>query len=366
MQQLPVVAYVKPTNYCNVGCEHCYLPESVRANGLRMAPDVLVATARMIRDMAAKQRAGGVMWIWHGGEPLVVSPEWYADASRVLDVELGDRIESIQTSLIPYRHEFAPYIHERCNSFVGSSIDFSQRKIKGSVEAYHDLWMRKVEMARADGIRIVPGMVPTKDDVTNASAIVGWLLDRGFDEFNVERYNSFGIFNATGRPSNREHSEFLIGLFDEVVVRRMGNGLPVPRVRTLLSAIRGVLFDQPGDRWGGKCMSSFVVVEPDGSTNNCPDKANVEKSFSTVQDGVDAFFAAPRRREWIRVQSSGNPNDYCHSCENVAWCKGCCPISPNKPDTEGDCSGFSRFLSRVRLYLSTPEGRAIGERYLNV
>ena len=28
----PVTAYVKPSDYCNVGCEHCYLPLAVRAD----------------------------------------------------------------------------------------------------------------------------------------------------------------------------------------------------------------------------------------------------------------------------------------------------------------------------------------------
>ena len=36
-----ITAYVKPTNFCNVGCTHCYLPEAVRAHQGRMTPAVL-------------------------------------------------------------------------------------------------------------------------------------------------------------------------------------------------------------------------------------------------------------------------------------------------------------------------------------
>ena len=36
-----ITAYLKPTNYCNVDCAHCYLPESVRANKNKMTPETL-------------------------------------------------------------------------------------------------------------------------------------------------------------------------------------------------------------------------------------------------------------------------------------------------------------------------------------
>lgn len=361
--QLPVVAYVKPTNYCNVGCEHCYLPESVRANAFRMTEDTLAGAAQLMQRMVTAQRAPGVLWIWHGGEPLTVPVTWYKAAGAILDAHIESRIESIQTSLIPYKGEFAPFIHDRCDSQLGSSIDFSQRKIKGSVEGYHDLWMKKVEMARADQIRVTPGIVPTKAELGRAGDIVTWMVDRGFAAFNVEKYNAYGAFNAAGCPSNKEHSDFLTELFHEVVIHRYQKGLTAPVVRVLQAAIGGVLHGEPGDRWGGSCMSSFVVVEPDGSLNNCPDKSTIDRPFSLLNEGPDAFLSSRERRNWIRLQVIGHGNRYCVTCDNSAWCKGGCPITPNDPDGQGDCSGYSRFIGNVRSFVSTPEGREVAERY---
>lgn len=43
-----LTVYLKPTNYCNVGCDFCYLPEDVRANKARMSADTLDATLGMV------------------------------------------------------------------------------------------------------------------------------------------------------------------------------------------------------------------------------------------------------------------------------------------------------------------------------
>lgn len=353
--------YLKPTNYCNVGCDHCYLPEETRADKHTMSAQTLHATARLAKELAVREGHDEVHFIWHGGEPLVLSPEYYFKAQSVLKDALGDfkYSQSLQTSLIPYREEWSRLVAEVFNYHIGSSVDFSQRKVKSSSTAYLDLWMDKVNLARSHGHFVHPGMVPTRFEIPRSKEIYQWFVDNGFKAFNVERYSKFGG-KLIDWPSNKEHSHFLIGLFNEVVsdLEKQGHA---PAINVVIGAIRGVILGLPGDRWGTRCQGEFVVVEPDGSMNTCPDRARHEAAYSNTNDGVEAFIESPERRKWIRVNDVTHKESHCHTCEFRHFCKSGCPVTPNGPrNGQAECSGYKSYLLHVADYVErNPEQKKL-------
>jgi radical SAM protein with 4Fe4S-binding SPASM domain len=358
-----ITAYVKPTNFCNVGCSHCYLPEAVRADRKRMSFDTLRQLVAFLRDMATYGRHQGTHVLWHGGEPLTLPPEFFFEAGAILDEGLPGHTESLQTSLIPLRPDHIPVLQQRCGHHVGTSIDFSQRRIKGSVESYHDLWMKKVDLARQNSILVIPGVVPTVGEIGREAEMVRFFVERGFDFFNIDRYNAYGT-SFPDRPSNHQHAHFLCGLYDALMAELERSGR-APLVGAMRGVLAGILEGLGGDRWGTTCQSNFVVVEPDGSLNTCTDKAGVEESYGNVADGFRAFATNKFRRKWIRHQAMTHRQDFCLTCENASWCKSACPITPNgAPDGEDECSGYKSFISHVRTRLETETGRALAHAYL--
>lgn len=361
---MSLTAYIKPTNYCSVGCEHCYLPEDVRADHRTMTRETLINTAKLLVDMAKRENQPYLHIIWHGGEPMMLTPDWYWEACEVLDevIGAGYYTQSFQTSLIPYKTSWKKLLTERFDSFIGSSIDFSQRKVKSSSEAYLDLWMRKVTNARNDGMYIVPGMVPTKNEIGRGEEIVSWFIENNFAEFNIERYSKIGG-HFLDWPTNKQHGEFLKEVFDSLMTKKK-SGIQVPYVKLISSAINGVLFNIPGDRWGGTCQKSFIVIEPDGSLNTCPDRARHEKAFSNVSDGAGAFVMSESRRNWIRIQNVTHKKSYCQTCDYQTWCQSGCPVTPNGPEeNQTECSGYKTFLNYVRDFCSTEENRLLAIDY---
>jgi radical SAM protein with 4Fe4S-binding SPASM domain len=365
----PLTAYLKPTNGCSVGCSHCYLPESVRANKNRMSLDVVAASAKLLSDMAARQRAPGIHVVWHGGEPLGVPVEWFLDAGSILDELIPGHSESIQTSLIPYRTEHAELIRRRFDGGIGSSMDFTQRTIKGSSESYASLWMRKVEAARADGLVVIPGTVPSKAEIDRGREMVDWFVERDFTAFNVDRYNHFspsGFVRDEARPSNAEHARFLDGLLSALLERLDRTGR-APAVNVAVAAIAGTLLDAPGDRWGTTCQHAFLVVEPDGSTNSYPDRSATETPFSSVSSGFAGFEASEGRRTWIRTQERSHRTNDCLSCRYSGWCRSGCPITPNgSRDGEDECSGYRSHLDRISSMAESDSGRELLLAYLRM
>lgn len=346
--------YMKPTNFCTVGCDHCYLPEDTRANKHTMSEDKVREVARMALKLAKMEGHSGIHFIWHGGEPLMLKPEWYYRAGEILDEEIGPDYftESMQTSLIPYKDNWASLFTDRYGKCIGTSVDFTQRRIKNSSEHYLDFWMKKVNMARNKGIYVTPGMVPTKNEINRAEEIVDWICDQKFHEMNVERYSKVGTMQALDWPSNAQHSEFLIRMFDRLMERFM-KGDHAFQSNVTVSAILGILFQQPGDRWGTNCQRQFLVVEPDGSLNTCPDRAHHEKPFSNTSDGAESFKRSKGRRNWIKIQDITHKESHCTTCKYNTWCKSGCPMTPNGPENgQKECSGFKSFLTHVDNFMS--------------
>lgn len=348
----PVIAYLKGSDYCNVGCDHCYLPLEVRANKYRMDQETLTAAISAIRSMVERQRAPGALIVWHGGEPLTLPISYMQEACAEVRRAMPDALQSIQTSLIPYKSEWSDLVHQYFEGSIGSSIDFSQRTIRGEVSRYLDLWLEKVALARADGCDVIPGMVPSKGELGRGTEIVDWMESNGFRHWNIDRYNSFSKYDPN-RPLNVEHSKFLTEVFDAVMNRaRQG---AYHRVNTVSAAFSGILTGAPGDRWGGSCSRDFIVVNPDGSTSSCPDKISYE-TFSNIRDGFSAFEQSSARKDWIRLHLAGHRNNDCPTCPFNTFCKSGCPLTPNAPEAEGECSGYHRHLRHVQAFAkSEPE-----------
>lgn len=360
-----LTVYLKPTNFCNVGCDFCYLPESVRADKHKMSSDVLDASLDLVRELATREGHDRISILYHGGEPLSLSAEslyWYSD--RVRDRLSSFEIqENIQTSLIPLRESHIPFIHERCGSFVGSSIDFTGRTIKGSNATYVDLWLSKVAVARANGIDVGPIMVPTTNETASPEKVYNWFKDNGFLYFNIERYNGYGA--GVDRPDNQQHSLFLQSLFD-MAMADLEKGEPFVVNNAVSASIGGVLHNQPGERWGGKCQRDFLVINPDGSLNTCPDRIEYEvNEWPKAQDGIDAFQTSPIRKDWIKVQMIDHVENHCKTCTYRSFCKSGCPITEHQVHSGGgECAGYRGHLSHVDKFVSTAQGREFASAYL--
>ncbi|RMG24704.1 MAG: SPASM domain-containing protein [Methanobacteriota archaeon] len=346
-----LTVYIKPTNYCNVGCDHCYLPEEVRKDKSRMDLSQWRASIRFARSIAKARGDDSIQLIWHGGDPFVLPPDWMMEAGLAAREELDGvrHSQAIQSSIIPFRREHVPVVHEIFGGGIGSSIDFTQRTIGGSVDNYLELFMRKVDIARENGIHVGCIMVPTVKETQKGKAkwIVDWMEGNGFDGIHIERFNDFGSGKGSPlRPSNAQQSHFLIEMFDVVVERFVSNGTLFV-TNTVYGALNGILRGVSGDKWGTTCQHDFVIINPDGRLNTCPDRIEEEiGDYGRVQDGVKNFLESTTRKKWVRHSRTTHQKSWCMTCEFNSWCKSGCPLIENEPYP--NCSGFKPYLLHVK------------------
>lgn len=340
-----ISAYLKVTNYCNVGCDFCYLPEGSRADRTRMSKEVLAGAIKTAELQAATERSSSVLYIIHGGEPLSLSPD-------ILDSFCNDIAElatlpyelSLQTSLIPLRPQHIPVIQKHFKGVVGSSIDFSGRMINSSSDDYISLWLKKIDLGRSGGLDVYPIFVPGKKDLGRAKEIVDWMINNSFLSFSLERFNTYGN-DSSDKPTNKEHARFLIDI-SRVILDYAEKGIFVAN-NVFQAAIAGVHSGVSGDRWGGSCIRNFLVINPDGETNFCPDKIEFASSFGNVKDAPEYILKSKDRIKASVEYVTGHKNSFCTSCEFSAWCNSGCPITENSIANGGECSGYKSYLNWV-------------------
>lgn len=71
---------VKPTHMCNFNCSYCYDAQTRRKLGTkRMTLEIVEKTCEMFKEPAC------ITWTWHGGEPTMMSVEFYIAAQEIFN-----------------------------------------------------------------------------------------------------------------------------------------------------------------------------------------------------------------------------------------------------------------------------------------
>jgi uncharacterized protein len=116
---------VQPTPFCNIDCRYCYLPD--RTNKAVVAEATLANLFSQV--FASGWVEGGVTVVWHAGEPMVLSIDFYRRAFRLID-----RLKPAEMSLTHSFQTNGTLIDDSwCDFFaaeqisVGVSIDGPQR-----------------------------------------------------------------------------------------------------------------------------------------------------------------------------------------------------------------------------------------------
>ena len=355
--------YLKPTNFCNIGCDHCYIPIEMRDRKHLMSDEVLVHAAQTFGEMKKFYGQENVSILWNGGEPLSVSRSWYENASEILDRHLGPHTQSMQTSLIPLRREFLPYIHTRMCDSIRVGFNFNSRKINGSWKSYESLFMEKVTLVREEGIDIDLAITVSQQEIGHQDAIVQWFSLNGFHKFRSERYTEIAV-NDPNYVGNREISDWNIGLFDVLMTRIRDGKQPIAEYN-ITAGIKVVLSGERSHRWGPTCTSDFFVVEPNGDVFNCTDKVGKERPMGHVSMGWEGLLTSPERLRMIQEHSIDGMESYCLECEYFEVCRGGCPILPRSRSTDqSDCAGNKHFLEYIRNVADTQEGMDLIQVYL--
>lgn len=332
------VIIAKPTKLCNADCSYCSSPP----DGSNAWGEHELET--LFSSLKGHVSASGTV-IWHGGEPMLMGPDFYRMAWEIAQKHTPGMKFSMQSNLLLYKSkQWKPIFEDIFRGSCSTSYDpdETQRTIKGSTKKYNSTFFRKIDEVMADGFN--PLVIGTFTEQT--SDLMHLMYEK-----SKSRVNPYHIRLNYCSPVGREagaglliepetYGAKLIEIYDRWIDDVPGF------VVTPLDLMLGKLIGTEGDRcpWTRRCGGTFLGVMPNGDIYNCGDFSDVSEDwrYGNIFDGtytpsrqavnfyrktdsaniIPAMLASPaavqiKRREVLQ------PLD-CQSCRHFEECQGGC------------------------------------------
>ncbi|MEO0090978.1 MAG: radical SAM protein [candidate division WOR-3 bacterium] len=341
--------YLKPTDRCNLFCDHCFVPLEAKQKSQKLSVEVINALCDFIEKLGEPQ----VHVIWHGGEPLFYGVDLIEEYSSIIRSKLGNRvIFSLQTNLICDQKELGSlvrFVKEYTNSNIGTSFDFEIRKYRNSFELFKQIWYQNVKFLVKNDIFVNVVITITKlVSVDKLFSFIREMKNDGVKSFHLERFtpSGNGLLNKDRLYLN--HREFF-GFLEEVLERYiflLKEGF-LFRLNPFDKMVKSYFFGKGGGCFSGDCMSRMITISPDGSVSNCPDLAFYEEyTFGNLlTDPPEKILLNKKRLHTIKYQETF----ICLDCEYFNICHGGCPHHFFGFDRESCKKFFRTFTENVNI-----------------
>lgn len=313
---------IKPTRLCNADCAYCSTPANAAG---RMSLEQFEVIMQKVAPLLAPRPH----LIWHGGEPMLMGPEFYRAAGEIVRRYAPEMAVGMQSNILLYASDrWKDVIANEFGGRISTSFDPDERNrtLKGSVDAYSARFVRKLDELCADGFR--PGVIGTFDEA--AIPFAGKLYDLCRDRKLLARFNyryPAGRADGIGQAISPEsYGAMLCDLFDRWLVDR-----EMDRVTPLDQMIQRVfaMGEKQAQRcpWTSHCGGRFLGIEFDGATFHCPEFSDLRdpsmQMGNIFTDSLDQLFASPYSRI-IRRRRVDLRDDCRESCPHFAECEGGC------------------------------------------
>lgn len=208
------IVMIQATPFCNINCSYCYLPN--RNDKRRLDLGLLEPLFTKLDDAGLLGEEVSV--VWHAGEPLVLSPDFYraafAEIARL--VGPGTRIvHHVQTNGLLLTQAFCDLFKE-AGVQVSLSVDgpaflHDRVRVTRSGQGTHAAAVKAAELLRANGIGFPVIAVLTAESLAHPDAIYDFLLEIGAQTFgfNIDEMEGHNRESSFGGEAEAAYGRFL-------------------------------------------------------------------------------------------------------------------------------------------------------------
>jgi radical SAM protein with 4Fe4S-binding SPASM domain len=311
----------KPTKNCNADCLYCAAPPDGEH---RWSMDDFKFWFEKVSPYLTDQ----AHIIWHGGEPMLMGPEFFYKAHDFAKSVHPNVKFGMQSNILLYSASLWKDILENLmEGRISTSFDPDEmyRTLKGSTEAYTRRFYEKLELLAEDGFR--PLVIGTYSQLTwtfgmkmyEKSLSYG---DRAFDlRFNY-RYPAGRDMGKGEMLSPETYGVMLIELYDRWI-----NDVPEFQITPLNQMLKKVIgIESASCPWTKSCGGHILGIEPSMDTYNCSEFADLdggEYRFGNMRtDSMEAMLGSQASLA-IRRRRVNLPMD-CTTCRHFQLCEGGC------------------------------------------
>jgi uncharacterized protein len=273
------IVVLQPTPFCNINCSYCYLPRRtdkavMSQHTLRCAFEKVFESGWASDDLSV---------IWHAGEPLVLSTEFYEGAFQTIEALRPRSVRvrhSMQTNAMLISHEWCE-LFKAWHVGVGVSIDGPKRfndahRLARNGKSTFEAALAGIRLLREEGVPFHVISVLSQASMDAAEELLAFYEAEGIEDvcFNVEESEGAHVSTLFASAGLQARFEEFLGLF----WRRARDGRRIRFIREIDGMLPRV-FRSEQDPFKN------IQVEPFGMVNiDC--KGNVS-SFSPELLGLE-------------------------------------------------------------------------------
>jgi uncharacterized protein len=186
---------VQPTAFCNIDCRYCYLPNRT-SKGCLSLDNFRSVMANLERDGAL---APGFELLWHAGEPLTLTPEYYRQANAFMQEAVGHLLggQSFQTNGTLITDRWCDLFKE-LGASVGVSLDgpkatHDRNRVTRAGTGTFDHVVRGIETLRRNNVNFYVMAVVDKHSLADPDAIFRFAEDHGIERLCINVEETEGI-----------------------------------------------------------------------------------------------------------------------------------------------------------------------------
>ena len=372
-----VVVILKVTERCNINCSYCYFfngsDSSFKNHAARISLQTVENVAKYFKKACEKLSIKNLRFDFHGGEPLLLKPEYLSSICNILIQELSETVKvefTLQTNAMLINEEWI-----RLFSFYHINLGIS---IDGP-EEYHDKYRydhkgKGTYVRTREAINLLRSHA--KRSKLNFGVGVLSVINPDFSAKKIYRHfvdelklNSFDFLLPDNTWDSFKKEDFYgekIGFFlKELFDEWAGDNNPKIYVRILNSIISSLLglklhFHDLGG-WLEDLL--LVTVNSDGGigpddTYRSADPNFMQLGLTVTNSTLEDLLAHPTIK--MLISSSKNVPDHCQTCNWVKTCKGGSLLhryssSNNFNNPSVYCDGLKYFFDHIYRFIETHE-----------
>ncbi len=354
----PFYVMAKPVgSSCNLSCSYCYYLSKEKG---RMSDALL---EEFIRQNIEAQTQPEILFIWHGGEPLLLPLIYYA---RALELQQkyahGRHIDNcLQTNGTLLNDEWCQFFREH-NFLIGISID-GPEPMHNTFRQDFEHTLRGIRLLQKHGVEWNAMATVNSRNADNPIEFYHFFKDLGckYLQFTpvVERTNprqalESVAMNSEGWAKNAsittesvepmQWGRFLTGLYDEWIKEDVGS-------------IFVQLFDATLANWVGQppglcSMSSLCglspALQPDGSLYSCDHFVFPSYKLGNIHHQTIAEMMYGQQQQRFMRTKVDSLSQRCRECDYLFACHGECPRNRFLSGNENYlCEGYRMFFRHV-------------------
>ncbi|MFI3303495.1 MAG: anaerobic sulfatase maturase [Rikenellaceae bacterium] len=368
---------IKPAgSTCNLDCHYCYYLDKALQYGGKQSVMSEELLETYVRQYIEANDVPEVMFCWHGGEPLLLKPDFYRKAIEFQKKYCGDKkiFNTLQTNGLLLNEEWCDLFAE--NDFlIGVSID-------GPKDIHDTFRLTKNQEPTFDKVIAGVNLMKSKGVEFNTLSVVNNLCEgRGAEIYRFfkslgSKYMQFlpavehvvdkeghhrplivspeteGARIAEWSVSAKGYGKFLIDIFDEWVINDVGSYY-VQMFDATLANTCGVM---PGVCSMCETCGDALVVEHNGDVYSCDHFVYPEYLLGNIAETHLIDIYDTRKRIDFGLAKRNSLAAECLKCRYYTVCRGECP--KHRFDTGSDgyrkstlCDGLKSYFRHVEPYM---------------